>query len=147
MTDLIEKYFSDIPIKGDYAEKNIFFPPAAQEEIWKTENALSIKFPPDYIDFILTTNGFDGKLGKSYSRFIQLGKIIEYTRMYAGAFFPWAVYIGDDGGNEMYVFDGRQDKLRFGLLPFIGEENEFISLGKTFEEFVKHLYDQDFWRK
>jgi len=45
----------------------------------------------------------------------------------------------------MFVIDQRKDKIQFGTLPYIGDESDFIALGNTFEEFVKHLYDNDFW--
>ena len=45
----------------------------------------------------------------------------------------------------MYVIDKRSEKLQFGLLPCIGDDNDFILLGDTFEEFIKHLYYNDFW--
>jgi hypothetical protein len=146
MDDIIKKYFSDVPTEGDYAQKNIFYPPTDPEKISRTQAALSIKFPSDYISFLLTTNGFEGKLGQSYSILIQIERIEEYTKGYCGEFFPWAVYIGGDGGNEMYIIDKRKEKLQFGLLPFISEENDFIPLGETFEEFIRHLYYNDFWQ-
>ena len=45
----------------------------------------------------------------------------------------------------MYVIDKRTNPLQFGLLPFISSDEDFIPLGDTFEEFIKHLYDNDFW--
>jgi hypothetical protein len=54
--------------------------------------------------------------------------------------------IGSDGGNEMYVLDKRREKLQFGILPYVGGEDDFIPLGETFEEFVRHLYYNDFWQ-
>ena len=142
MTDIIIKYFND---PEDYSRENKFLPPAAPGSIRQAEEDLSIKFPQDYIDFLLFTNGYEGKLGQSYSRFIQVEKIKEYTEDYGREFLPWIVFIGTDGGNEMYIIDKRSDKLKFGILPYIGDENDFILLGDTFEEFVRHLYYNDFW--
>ena len=92
-----------------------------------------------------TTNGYNGKIGKVYGIFIQIEKVTEYTEAYGGEFFPWIIFVGTDGGNEMFVIDQRKDKIQFGTLPYIGDESDFIALGNTFEEFVKHLYDNDFW--
>jgi hypothetical protein len=145
MDSLINKYFSDNSILEDYTVTNMFHPPADLETIKEVETALSIKFPSDYVTFLLTSNGYGGKIGQSYSTFIPAEKIVEYTTSYGGEFFPWIVFIGTDGGNEMYVLDKRNNKLKFGILPYIGDENDFILLGETFEEFVRHLYHNDFW--
>ena len=144
-TDLLKKYFSDHPTPQDYVEVNRLYPPAQIETIKEVEKNLAIKLPHDYIDFLLLTNGFGGKLGESYSVFTKIEEIEKYTLDYCGDFYPWAIYIGGDGGNEMYVIDKRPTKFNFGLLPYIGEENDFINLGYTFEGFVRHLYYNDFW--
>jgi hypothetical protein len=145
MSSIIEKYFSEHPKPGDYAEKNEFSRPADLDKIKKVEKNLAIKFPQDYIEFLCITNGYTGKVGESYSVFIKIEMIEEYTKSYGGDFFPWIVFIGTDGGNEMYVIDRRNENLKFGILPYIGDENDFISLGDTFEEFVGHLYSNDYW--
>ena len=144
---LINKYFSDKPTTSDYAELNIFFPPAEISAIELVEKNLGIKLPQDYVDFLLTTNGFAGMIGESYVVFEQIKKVEEYTSSYCSEFFPWAIYIGTDGGNEMYVIDKRGLSYNFGLLPYISDVNDFINLGNTFEGFIRHLYDNDFWTK
>jgi hypothetical protein len=72
-------------------------------------------------------------------------KLENTLKVTSESFFPWIVFIGSDGGNEMYVIDKRKEIFQFGLLPFIGKETDFIPLGETFEEFVRNLYYQDFW--
>ena len=144
MSKLIKKYFSDKPTAHDYNNENLFYPPTNLEIIKKIEENFSIILPEDYADFLLSSNGYDGKLGETYAIFIQIEKIIEYTTMYGGDFFPWIIYIGCDGGNEMFIIDKRNKKIQFGILPFIGDENDFIPLGESFEEFVDHLYFNDF---
>ena len=144
---LINKYFSDKPTANNYAQSNIFFPPAEISMIELVEKNLGIKLPQDYVDFLLTTNGFDGMIGESYVVFEQIKKVEEYTSNYCGEFFPWAIYIGTDGGNEMYVIDKRGPNYNFGLLPYISDDKDFINLGDTFEGFVRRLYDNDFWTK
>ena len=143
MKELIQKYFSD-PASG-YAAENIFNPPTDIETILTVEKALNVQFPKDYKNFLLVTNGYDGTLGKSYVQLVKVEDILKYTIMYGGDFFPWIVYLGADGGNEMFVLDKRESELQFGVMPFVAEEEDFIPLGKTFEEFARHLYENDFW--
>jgi hypothetical protein len=145
MKDIIEKYFSDRHKSGDFTESNIYFPPAKISDIDLAEKKLGIKLPQDYVDFLLVTNGFDGMIGESYVVFEKLEKVVEYTTTYCGNYFPWAIYIGTDAGNEMFVIDKRGDNFTFGILPYISEESDFIKIGDTFEEFVMHLYNNDFW--
>lgn len=145
MNEIIRNYFLDPLPEGHYAQTKIFYPPAAPEDISNVEKALSVIFPADYLAFLQHTNGYDGNVGQSYARFIPVDQIEEYTSNYGKDIFPWIVCIGTDGGNEMYVIDKRSEPLQFGLLPFIGDEKDFIALGHTFESFVKHLYNKDFW--
>ncbi|MFI5406508.1 MAG: SMI1/KNR4 family protein [Nitrososphaerales archaeon] len=145
MREIIQKYFSDPATDATYADKNVFNPPTDIKTINRVEKDLNINFPEDYKDFLLITNGYDGTLGQSYVRFIKVEEISKFTDMYGGDFFPWVIYLGSDGGNEMFVLDKRGSELQFGVMPFIGEDKDFISLGKTFEEFVGHLYNNDYW--
>ncbi len=143
MKEVIRKYLSDPP--SDYADKNVFNSPADIKNITKVENDLKINFPQDYKDFLQIANGYDGTLGQSYVQLVRVEEIPKFTEMYGGEIFPWIIYLGADGGNEMFVLDKRGSELQFGVMPFIGEDNDFISLGKTFEEFAGHLYNNDYW--
>jgi len=145
MKDIINRYFFDKPTTGDYAESNIYFPPVEISVIDSVERNLGIKLPRDYVDFLLETNGYDGMIGASYVVFEQIEKVEACTLVYCAEFFPWAIYIGTDAGNEMYVIDKRGANFNFGLLPYISDERDFINLGSTFEGFVRHLYNNDFW--
>ncbi len=145
MEKIIKKYFSDSQSELNFTDKNEFNPSANLEAITKVENELNIKFPKDYSDFLLITNGYDGNLGQSYIQLIRVEQVVEYTEMYGGEFFPWVVYLGSDGGNEMFILDKRENQLQFGVIPFIGDEKDFIPLGNTFEEFLGHLYRNDYW--
>ena len=145
MEKIIKKYFSDSQSELNFTDKNEFNPSANLEAITKVENELNIKFPKDYSDFLLITNGYDGNLGQSYIQLIRVEQVVEYTEMYGGEFFPWVVYLGSDVGNEMFIIDKRENQLQFGVIPFIGDEEDYIPLGNTFEEFLGHLYRNDYW--
>lgn len=146
MKEIIQKYFSDPPSDSNYADKNVFNPPADIKNIAEVQKQLNVKFPQDYIDFLLLTNGYEGMVGESYVQFTEIEKIIEYTEGYGGEFFPWIIHIGSDGGGEMFVLDKRENPLKYGITPYIGSDEDFISLGDTFEEFIRHLYYSDFWK-
>jgi cell wall assembly regulator SMI1 len=136
MTDLIKKYFHDT---ADNA--NEFNPPATDEQIAELESQLQIELPNDYKEFLKVTNGFAGTVNEFVVDFDPVDKIYQSTQDTCAEFFPWAVYIGTNGGGEMFVIDKRQTPYQFGLLPNIADENDFLPLGDTFEKFIQRLYN------
>lgn len=136
MADLLKKYFHDT---ADNA--NDFNLPATDEQISELEDQLQIQLPSDYKDFLRVTNGFAGFINHFFADFDSTDKIYQSTQDTCADFFPWAIYIGTNGGGEMFVIDKRQAPHQFGLLPNIGNENDFIPLGDTFEKFIQRLYN------
>lgn len=137
MSDLIKKYFHDTVDNA-----NEFNPPATDEQISELENQLSIELPTDYKDFLKFTNGFAGTINEFVVDFDPVDTIYQSTQDTCAEFFPWAIYIGTNGGGEMFIIDKRQTPYQFGLLPNIADENDFLPLGDTFEKFVqRRLYN------
>lgn len=136
MTDFIKQYFYNLE-NGDSA----YNPPATEKQIATLENALSIQLPEDYKDFLQTTNGFEGEIGAFPVIFEPVEEIAQSTLDNCAEFFPWAVFIGSNGSGEMFVIDKRTSPVQIGLLPYIANDNDFIPLGKTFEQFLKRLRD------
>src|SRR4051812_41011021 len=93
--------------------------PAELAKIREVEKALSIQLPQDYVDFLLITNGYEGSIGESYASFLQVEQIEKYTQEYGERFHLWIIFIGTDGGCEMYIIDRRTDSLQFGMLPYV----------------------------
>jgi hypothetical protein len=107
------------------------------------EELLGITLPADYRDFLLSSNGFEGFVNESYLRLIPVGFLYENTQDFCSEFFPWAVYLGTNGGGEMAVLDTREQPFQFGLLPYLGEDEDFIPLGETFESFIRAIYNDE----
>lgn len=145
MTEIFKTYFGDLLSSNDDNEGSQFSLPTSVDTIRQVERILGLSLPQDYVDFLLITNGYHGAIGQSHCRFFPIEQVVKYTKDYGGEYFPWIVVIGTDGGNEMYVIDKRK-KPTFGILPYIGDESDFIVLGDTFEEFIRHLYHNDFWK-
>ncbi len=129
----IEKYFINEEGEG-------FNPPATAQQIAALENELGLVLPQDYKTFLLTMNGYEGVIGESYVVFEPVERIVECTKESSTQFFPWTIYIGGNGGLEMFVMDTRTTPFSFGLLPSIGDENDFIPSG-TFKQFLSRLKD------
>jgi cell wall assembly regulator SMI1 len=135
MTDFIAKYFHDTA--GTVNELNS---PATDEQISQLENQLQIDLPGDYKEFLKQTNGFAGVANEFVVDFDPVEKIYQSTQDTCAECFPWAIYIGTNGGGEMFVIDKRQIPYQFGLLPYVADYNDFIPLGDTFEKFIQRLY-------
>ena len=136
MSDLIKKYFHDTVDKA-----NEFNTPATDRQISELENQLALELPTDYKDFLKITNGFAGIINQFVVHFDPVEEIFQSTQDNCTEFFPWAIYIGTNGGGEMFVIDKRQTPYQFGLLPNIADENDFLPLGDTFEKFIQRLYN------
>lgn len=136
--DLIATYFTT---KASFT--NHFSPGASAEEIADAEALLGFKLPEDYRDFLLTSNGFEGFVNEFYLRLIPVGFLHENSQDYCSESFPWAIYLGTNGGGEMAILDTREQPFQFGLLPYLGVDEDFISLGETFESFIKCIYNDE----
>ena len=95
--------------------------------------------PLDYKAFLKFTNGFEGEVGNFVVSFVSSENVYKCTRENCSTFFPWAIYIGTNKNIEMFVIDTRHSPNQFGLLPFIGENSDFLPLGNTFEQFIHML--------
>ncbi len=135
MLNIISKYFHDT---DEY--QNAFNSPANDNDINDVEKQLGILFPYDYKDFLKFTNGFDGQIKEFIVSFDPVQNIYQSTLDTCLTCFPWAIYLGTNGNIEMFVLDTRQNPFQFGVLPNIGEEEDFIPLGNTFEKFIARLY-------
>ena len=90
---------------------------------------------------MLTTNGIEGQLGDFTVTFQPVETIYQETLDNCAEFFPWAIFIGANGSSEMFVIDKRTNPVQFGLLPYISDEEDFLPLGNTFEQFLSRLND------
>lgn len=126
--------------KNSNNQSNGFNPPATEYQIQIIERQLGIALPVDYRLFFKFTNGFEGFINDFYVILSPIEKIPQETLDNLGDEFPWAFFIGSNGNLEMFVIDTRTNPFQFGLLPFIGSEDDFIPLGNTFEIFISKLY-------
>ena len=135
MDDFITKYFRSTEGESD------FNPPATDTQIIALEDQLGVQLPKDYKDFLKFTNGCDGWVNEFVVNFEPVDKVYESTQETCDEFFPGMIYIGTNGGGEMFVIDARSVPYQFGLLPCIGDMDDFIPLGDTFERFISRLYN------
>ncbi|SEJ25927.1 SMI1 / KNR4 family (SUKH-1) [Dyadobacter koreensis] len=113
--------------------------PASLQDIAQLEAELGIRLPSDFSTFLRNVNGFEGFIGNSYAIFAPLQAIYQMTLDYCAELYPWAVFIGSNGGLEMFIIDTRSSPYQFGLLPFIADDSDFVGFGQSLEQFLEML--------
>lgn len=75
------------------------------EIISELENKLRVKFPIDYIEFMLFSNGYEGSIGESYIAIWLIEELIEANESCeVEEYTPGLILFGSDGGEEAFAF-------------------------------------------
>ncbi|NDI35093.1 SMI1/KNR4 family protein [Chengkuizengella sediminis] len=113
--------------------------PVLDINIKKVEEQLRIKFPQEYYEFLLNSNGGEGSIGESYLVMWKVEDIIELNEAYGvEEFAPGLLIIGSDGGDTAYCI--RSENKSFVNVPFIGMDLREVQVcGNNFEEFLSYL--------
>jgi hypothetical protein len=129
----------------EYFKKMNLNPSCAIGLFQDVEEKLSIKFPDQYKECMLMSNGAEGCIGEnSYLAMWPIEMIVQNNQDYeVNEYTPELVYFGSDGGGMAYAFDKR-----YCSIPTIVEfpfESIDISDAKpcadTFYEFLEFLYN------
>jgi len=117
---------------------------ASVDELNSLETEFQIKFPDDFREFLLESNGAEGFVGQSYLVIWSLDEMKEINKLSdISKYIPGLILIGSDGGDESYALDTRQSNLAFVEFPSIGVTLENVQIcGFTFHEFLQHIFDQ-----
>lgn len=118
-----------------------FNEPASEIAIKNVEEVLSINFPQEYYDFLLTSNGGEGVVGQSYLVLWKIEDLVELNDAYdINEFAPGLLIIGSDGGNIAYCIDIRDINKSFVQVPFIGMDlSEVQGCSDGFKGFLSFL--------
>ena len=142
INDLIEKYFKDPD------NENLLFESANENEISLLEKELECNLPSDYKKFLLSTNGFEGYIGDNYLILESVNNIIENTKdIFFEDYKNWAIFIGSNGANEMFIIDKSTEPYSYNILPFIGNENDLIKLETKFDKFIERFFNDNLFEK
>lgn len=134
MTDLVKTILSEIECNE----------PGTEAQLQEAEQKLGVKFPKEYREFILQTNGAEGGIGDyGYLVVWPVDVIAQYNEDYeVEKYNTGLVYFGSDGGDIAFAFDKRDETMPIVLLPFTSIELEEIEeYGDTFDEFINNLYN------
>ncbi len=116
--------------------------PATKDSIDVTESQLGMKFPEDFIELMLQSNGCEGLIGDNrYLSIWRMENIASLNKAYqVEEFAPGLVLFGSDGGDEGYAFDTKQENMPIVMVPFIGMlRADTVIMGANFIEFLKSL--------
>ncbi|MBS1506617.1 MAG: SMI1/KNR4 family protein [Bacteroidetes bacterium] len=116
----------------------------SDSEVVALEGRLKSALPDDYKDFLKKVNRFEGFVGNSYVRFAGVNEVDEFTRMYCAEFYPGKICIGTNGAGELFVLERTGEKNKYGVVPTIGDESDYIALGDTLEQFLERVYSGSF---
>ena len=124
-------------------ERFNFNTPISKKEIEEVEKELKVKFPQDYLDFMLKTNGGEGTIGEeNYLRLWKIEELAENNKDYSvSEFAPGLLIIGSDGAGTAFGYDFRNKKPQLVEVSFIGLDVEKPNYKTNdFFEFIEYLY-------
>ncbi|PMB03038.1 SMI1/KNR4 family protein [Fischerella thermalis CCMEE 5273] len=118
--------------------------PARREEIIEAEKCLGIRFPKEYVDFMLLSNGAEGPVGNhAYLRIWPVEELMPANEGYSvEEFIPGIILFGSDGSGEAYGFDSRDnEEISIISIPFMDMDfDEMEKISNSFKDFLKYLY-------
>lgn len=122
---------------------------ATIEMVTQLESTLGVSFPDDYKEFLLASNGGEGKIGSAYFLFWPVENIAsrnlsaQITRYMSDKF----IGVGTNGGGECYAFDytTQSKEPQFVIVPLgdLDHSSKFI-IADTFTEAIRKAKSGEF---
>lgn len=117
--------------------------PARQEDIAAASHDLGVKFPSDYVEFMLTRNGAEGPTNPGYLVLWPVEEVVPMTRAIREENSPLAeryAFFGGDGGGELYAFDTHSSQPLIVEIPTVFvDPNDVRECGDSLVELVEYL--------
>ena len=96
-------------------------PPASRNTIEQVQEELGFRLPGGFVDFLLTSDGAEGFVGRSYLVIWRIEQLIAMNAAYHVAeFAPGLLLFGSNGGDEAFGFDTRSEVYEIITVPFVG---------------------------
>lgn len=118
--------------------------PATEDAIQQAEEELGIRFPSQFRDFLLESNGGEGSISASYLALWPVEAIAQLNRDYQiDEYTPGLVAFASDDGGMAYAFDTRAANLPIVEIPFESIHiEEAKACGDTFVAFLRYLREE-----
>jgi hypothetical protein len=129
------------PLHLDWFEKTNLRSGATKTCIERVQQEAGVGFPPEYVSFIETSDGYEGSIGEGYVQLWLVQELLETNNGYGfGINAPGYFAIGADGGGESFGFHVQSK--RFFMIPFIATGwDDAIEVGLDFNELLTKLHD------
>ena len=115
---------------------------ASEQSLDKLKAHFGVELPASYVEFMRTTNGAEGPIGKSeYLQIWSVEEVIQFNRGldYITTEHPEWLFFGGMGSGSDYAFDTRYQPMRVVEVDLIDPDNNDVR-GKSFDEFLENLY-------
>ncbi len=124
-------------IEKDLFEHMELTAPATCKEIAELEARLDAKFPEDYKEFLMQSNGAEGPIGaESYLVLWSLDEILNHNNGYnVTAFAPNFVLFGSNGGGTACAFERLGSDIEVVSLELV-DMSEVTGRWRSFREFL-----------
>lgn len=112
---------------------------ASRERLAEVGRQLGASFPPDYLAFMIATNGGEGPVGEDgYGAVYPIEELSKANRAYADfEHFEGLVIFGSDMGGEAFCFDAEGSVV---MVEYISEREANVLIG-SFADFMRRLGD------
>jgi hypothetical protein len=109
---------------------------ASIDAIRDREASLGFSFPPDYVEFMLASNG---AFGDTEAAVIEIDSIEEMAPDDQPLVGLRGIFrFGGDGGGETFAFDIRSGEVQIVAVRDSVSDEDILPLGATFTEFVRN---------
>lgn len=111
-----------------------------KEDIENIENEIKIKFPKEYIDFMLFSNGGFGNIRDEYLEVWNLEDIVDFYENCCDCGLDEIVAFASNGAGIGYAF--KKETLEIISIPMDSlESNYILKCSNNFIEFFNYLYN------
>jgi SMI1 / KNR4 family (SUKH-1) len=95
---------------------------ASDASLRDVADALQVRFPADYLQFMRYSDGGEGPVGSDgYVALWSVAELVGLNKAYqVDEFAPGLVLFGTDGGNTGFAFDRRAVEVRIVSVPLLG---------------------------
>ena len=116
-------------------------PGASIEMIRDRERELGVRFPPDYVELMLLTNGLEGFIeDRAYIRVHPIEEMMDdRLQRDAAEYWPGLIIFGDDGAREGFAFDTRAEEMPIVMFSWVGGPEDAVVQGRTIAEFLTRV--------
>jgi hypothetical protein len=112
-------------------------PGASIQAIREREASLGFRFPADYVDFMLASNGGMGDKDEIEIEIDAIEEMAPDDQPLAG--LPGVFSFGSDGSEETFAFDTRSGSVKIVMVRDSVSAEDVLWQGDTFAEFVRNV--------